>query len=92
MGRENFEREKHMNIFVYTKSLCPNCTAAKKLLKSKRMPFIECDMDDPAVNAAFKFAYPDVRGMPQIFFDDQRVGGLLGLQHALKQLEKHETT
>jgi glutaredoxin len=31
--------------------------------------------------------YPDARQMPQIFINDQRVGGLAGLQAALKKLE-----
>ena len=75
-----------MNIFIYTKSKCPNCVAAKQLLKSKGLKFIENDMDTESVRQAFQFAYPEVRGMPQIFIDDQRVGGLLGLQHALKEL------
>ena len=75
-----------MNIFLYSKSGCPNCVAAKQLLKSKGLKFIENDMDVEAVRQAFNFAYPDVRGMPQIFINDQRVGGLLGLQHALKQV------
>ncbi len=75
-----------MNIFVYTKSRCPNCVTAKKLLQSKRLFFIECDFDDPAVSEPFLFAHPDARQMPQIFIDDQRVGGLAGLQVALKQL------
>jgi glutaredoxin 3 len=76
-----------MNIFIYTKSRCPNCVAAKQLLKSKGLKFIENDMDDESVRQAFHFAYPDVKQMPQIFIDDQRVGGLAGLQAALKQLE-----
>ena len=76
-----------MNIFIYTKSSCPNCVAAKQILKSKGLRYIESSIDDPGVREAFQFAYPDIRGMPQIFFDDQRVGGLLGLQAALKQLE-----
>ena len=76
-----------MNIFVYTKSGCPNCVSAKKLLQSKRMTFIECDFDDPAVRIPFLFAHPDAKQMPQIFFDDQRIGGLAGLQAALKELE-----
>ena len=75
-----------MNIFVYTKAKCPNCVAVKQLLKSKGLKFIENDMDTESVRQAFHFAYPDVRGMPQIFINDQRVGGLLGLQQALKDL------
>lgn len=75
-----------MNIFVYSKSKCPNCVAAKQLLKSKGLKFIENDMDTESVRQAFQFAYPNVRGMPQIFINDQRVGGLLGLQQALKDL------
>ena len=75
-----------MNIFVYTKSKCPNCVAAKQLLKSKGLKFIENDMDNEKVREAFNFAYPEIRGMPQIFINDQRVGGLAGLQQALKDL------
>lgn len=75
-----------MNIFVYTKKGCPNCVAAKNLLKSKGLRFIEQNMDDTEVRNAFQFAYPNVRGLPQIFINDQRVGGLLGLQAALAQL------
>ena len=76
-----------MNIFVYTKKGCPNCLAAKNLLKSKKLSFIEQNMDDGEVKKAFEFAYPNVRGMPQVFINDQRVGGLLGLQEALRQLK-----
>ena len=75
-----------MNIFVYTKKGCLNCVSAKQLLKSKNLSFIEQNMDDTEVRRAFEFAYPNVRGLPQIFIDDQRVGGLTGLQAALKQL------
>ena len=75
-----------MNIFVYTKKGCPNCVSAKQLLKSKNLSFIEQNMDDTEVRRAFEFAYPNVRGLPQIFIDDQRVGGLAGLQAALAQI------
>jgi glutaredoxin 3 len=75
-----------MNIFVYTKKGCPNCVTAKQLLKSKHLSYIEQNMDDTEVRRAFEFAYPNVRGLPQIFIDDQRIGGLIGLQQALKQL------
>lgn len=75
-----------MNIFVYTKAKCPNCVAVKQLLKSKGLKFIENDMDTEKVRQAFHFAYPDVKQMPQIFINDQRVGGLAGLQQAIKDL------
>ena len=75
-----------MNIFIYTKKGCPNCVAAKNLLKSKNLKFIEQNMDDVEVRQAFEFAYPNIRGLPQIFINDNRVGGLLGLQEALKVL------
>ena len=75
-----------MNIFIYTKKGCQNCVAAKQLLKSKNMSYIEQSMDDTEVRRAFEFAYPNVRGLPQIFIDDQRVGGLIGLQQSLKEL------
>jgi len=75
-----------VNIFIYTKKGCPNCVSAKQLLKSKNLRYIEQNMDDEEVRRAFEFAYPNVRGLPQIFIEDQRVGGLAGLQAALIQI------
>ena len=76
-----------MNITIYTKSNCPNCTTAKQLLKSKGLEYSERDLTNDLVKQAELFAaYPEARQMPQIFIDGQRVGGLAGLQAALKQL------
>ena len=76
-----------MNITVYTKSNCPNCVAAKQLLKSKGLEYGEINIDEgPVTRESFMAAYPDARQMPQIFIDGQRVGGLAGLQAALKQV------
>ena len=77
-----------MNITIYTKSNCPNCVSAKQLLKSKGLKYSERDLTNDLVKQAELFAaYPDARQMPQIFIDGQRVGGLAGLQAALKQLD-----
>ncbi len=76
-----------MNIIVYSKSNCPNCTTAKALLDSKGLDFIERSIEDQEWRDVFTRQYPDIRQMPQIFIDGQRVGGLAGLQQALKQLE-----
>jgi len=75
-----------VKIVVYTKSNCPNCVSAKALLKSKGLEFKEICLDDEAERVAFAVVFPDARQMPQIFIDGQRVGGLAGLQAALKQV------
>ena len=74
-------------IVVYSKSACPQCDTAKMLLKSRALDFEEVRIDDEAQRTAF-FAKcgPSVRQMPQIFINDQRVGGVAGLQAALVQL------
>lgn len=74
-----------MNITIYTKSNCPNCVAAKQLLQSKGLEYEEQELT-PERMTYFLMDYPEARQMPQIFIDDQRVGGLAGLQAALKQL------
>ena len=76
-----------MKIVVYSKSACPQCDSAKKLLASRGLPFEEVRIDDEAERLAFyEKCGPSVRQMPQIFINDQRVGGLAGLQAALVQL------
>ena len=76
-----------MNIIVYSKDQCPNCTTAKKLLDSKGLAFIERNIEEPEWRDVFTRQYPDVKQMPQIFINGQRVGGLAGLQAALKQVD-----
>lgn len=78
-----------MHIIIYTKDNCPNCTTAKQLLAAKGMPCEERDIDVPLWFETLNMLYPEARQMPQIFIDGQRVGGLVGLQAALKQLEAH---
>lgn len=74
-----------MNIEIYTKANCFNCVSAKKLLDGRNLKYVEYDTDDPHVMLALVMRYPEVRQMPQIFINDQRVGGLAGLQAALKK-------
>lgn len=75
-----------MNITVYTKANCPNCVTAKQLLKAKGLPFTEVNAGNQRGMDELLALHPDARQMPQIFIDDQRVGGLSGLQAALKQM------
>ena len=75
-----------MNITIYTKTNCPNCTTAKQLLISKGLAYTEINIEVGERLANFVTNYPDAKQMPQIFIGDQRVGGLAGLQAALKQV------
>ena len=75
-----------MNINIYTKSNCPNCTSAKQLLASKGLDYLEIDVELGSRWENLIKEFPDARQMPQIFIDDDRVGGLLGLREALFKL------
>jgi glutaredoxin 3 len=75
-----------MNIVVYTKSNCPNCMTAKRLLDDKGLGYTELSLDKDSERDAFIAMFPEARQMPQIFIEGQRVGGLAGLQAALKEL------
>jgi glutaredoxin 3 len=74
------------NITIYTKSNCPNCIAAKLLLQSKGLNFLDVNLDDDVRRSNFISAFPDLKQMPQIWIGDQRVGGLAGLREALIKL------
>jgi glutaredoxin 3 len=76
-----------LKIVVYSKSACPQCESVKMLLKTRSLPFEEIRIDDEAQRLAFyEKCGPAVRQMPQVFINDQRVGGLAGVQAALAQL------
>jgi glutaredoxin len=76
-----------LKIVVYSKSACPQCESAKMLLKARSLSFEEIKIDNEAERMAFyEKCGPSVRQMPQVFINDQRVGGLSGLQAALAQL------
>lgn len=75
-----------MNIIIYSKSNCPACVTAKRLLDDKGIGYMEYSVDNPQVMAVFIATHQGVRQMPQIFIEGQRVGGLAGLQAALKEV------
>ena len=74
-----------MNIKIFTKSGCPNCVTAKSLLKTKGLDYTELWVDaNPIAEDMMKEA--NIKQMPAIYINDQFVGGLAGLQAALKQV------
>ena len=64
------------NVTIYTGPLCNYCEAAKKLLLRNNAVFNEIDISkvDGAMDEMIKKANGK-RTIPQIFFNDQHIGG-----------------
>ena len=64
------------NVEIYTWSTCPFCIRAKALLKQKGVDFTEycIDGDNAARNKMAERANGQ-RSLPQIFINDQHIGG-----------------
>jgi glutaredoxin 3 len=61
---------------IYTWAMCPFCIRAKRLLKSKGVEFTEYKIDgDNAARSAMAKRANGGRSVPQIFIDDQHIGG-----------------
>lgn len=71
------------NVEIYTRKMCGFCTAAKSLLKSKGVEFVEYDGTfDQNIRAEMVKKSEGARTFPQIFIGDIHVGGCDEL-HAL---------
>ena len=79
-------------IEVYSTAVCPYCVAAKNLLKSRGLEWTEVRVDtDPAQREMMLARSGGARTVPQIFINEQHVGGFEELAAAdrsgkLKQL------
>ena len=79
-------RKEEMEIVIYSKDHCPGCVTAKNILKARNITFVEKSVEQKENLDELLAKYPETRQMPQIFIDDQRVGGVAGLNAALAQL------
>lgn len=79
-----------MNIVVYTKTNCPNCVSAKQLLKAKGLVYDEVDFEQLSETARQAFVDAGLRQMPQIFINDERIGGFAGLREWIKWKEEQK--
>jgi glutaredoxin 3 len=68
-------------VTVYTTTTCPFCVRAKELLKRKQIPFTEVTVgwDDEAAWKAMEQRSGGMKTVPQIFFDDECIGGFTDL-------------
>ena len=64
------------NVEVYTWNTCPFCIRAKALLAKKGVEFTEYCIDgDEAARAVMAERSHGRRSVPQIFINDQHIGG-----------------
>ncbi|MGB8701898.1 MAG: glutaredoxin 3 [Thermosynechococcaceae cyanobacterium] len=61
---------------IYTWAMCPFCIRAKHLLSKKGIDFVEYAIDgDESARAAMAQRAEGRRSVPQIFIDEQPIGG-----------------
>jgi glutaredoxin 3 len=66
-------------VLIYTKSFCPYCDRAKDLLTRKGVKFEEVYLDDRPEEYATLKQRTGMMTVPQIFINDQLVGGYTDL-------------
>jgi glutaredoxin len=69
-----------MKAVIWSKYNCPYCEQAKNLLKSKNIEFEERKIGDGYTREDLLEAVPDARTVPQIFLDEQLIGGFTELK------------
>ena len=69
---------------IWSKAHCPSCIQAKNLLKMKNIEFEERELGINWTKEDLLAMVPNARTVPQIFFDDELVGGFDNLQEKLK--------
>ena len=64
-----------MIAIIYTKAGCGHCTAAKNLMTNKGIEIEERYLDSPESIQKFITEHPEKRSMPQIWIDNEHIGG-----------------
>ena len=72
-----------MKAIVWSKDQCPYCDQAKALLKSRNIEFEERNVSQDWTREQLLEAVPNARTVPQIFLDEELVGGFNELRKRL---------
>lgn len=72
-----------MKAIVWSKYNCPYCDQAKALLKMKGIVFEEKKIGDGYTKEDLLEAVPTARTVPQIFLDEELIGGFNELKNKL---------
>ena len=73
-----------MKAVVWSKYNCPFCDQAKALLKQKGIAFEERKIGDGYSKEEQMEAVPNARTVPQIFLDEELIGGFTELKKRLE--------
>ncbi|MDA9997368.1 glutaredoxin [Gammaproteobacteria bacterium] len=72
------------NVEIYSKSNCSYCVMAKNYFESKGIDYTLHDAEDIVVFKQLLVRNPAARTMPQIFINDELIGGYTDLLEWLK--------
>lgn len=75
-----------MKAIIWSKYNCSYCDQAKALLKQKSIVFEEKKIGDGYTREELLEAVPNARTVPQIFLDEELVGGLTELKKRLENV------
>ena len=73
-----------MKAIVWSKDHCPFCDQAKNLLKLKGIEFEERNINKDWTREQLLESVPTARTVPQIFLDEQLIGGFTELRKHLQ--------
>jgi glutaredoxin len=73
-----------MKAIVWSKDACPFCDQAKNLLKLKGIEYEERNISRDWTREQLLEAVPNARTVPQIFLDEQLIGGFTELRKHLQ--------
>ena len=74
-----------MKAIVWSKNQCPYCVQAKALLESRGIEYEERNINDGWDKEDLLAAVPNARTVPQIFLDEELVGGFNELRKRLTE-------
>jgi glutaredoxin len=74
-----------MKVVVWSKYNCQHCDQAKSLLEQQGIEFEERKIGDGWTKEQLLESVPTARSVPQIFVDNQLIGGFTELQKYIKE-------
>jgi glutaredoxin 3 len=75
-----------MKAVIWSKYHCPYCDQAKALMKQKGIAFEEKKIGDGYTKEELLEAVPNARTVPQIFINDELIGGFTELKTHLEKV------